>query len=205
MLKGIEWVLNDSISRQTVNPGVVNMSLGGGKSAILEAAVDKCITTGGLVFVAAAGNDGLNACDYSPAGSLKAITVGATSISDRIAFFSNHGNCTDIFAPGVDITSSWIGNAMAEKTISGTSMAAPFVSGIAAILLSQETTLRLGVLNNCERIKAKIVGQSTKHIISDMPVWAGGRNRLLFAGSEAETEEDRLLGTHEETNIIKDL
>ena len=54
---------------------------------------------------------------------------------DRRADFSNHGRCTDIFAPGKDITSAWIDSNRSTKTISGTSMASPHVAGVAALLL----------------------------------------------------------------------
>lgn len=59
----------------------------------------------------------------------QAITVGATDTDDSRAYFSNYGICVDIFAPGVGITSAWIGNDEATSTISGTSMACPHVSG----------------------------------------------------------------------------
>lgn len=77
---------------------VANMSLGGGKSRALEAAVNKAVDRG-LHFAVAAGNDNRDACNYSPAGAEKAITVGASTITDERAYFSNYGQCVRCFSP----------------------------------------------------------------------------------------------------------
>ncbi|KAI9511441.1 subtilisin-like serine protease [Russula earlei] len=114
---------------------VANMSLGGGKSRALEAAVNGAVETG-LHFAVAAGNDNRDACSYSPAGAEKAVTVGASTLADERAYFSNFGPCVDIFAPGLNILSTWIGSDSAINTISGTSMASPHTAGVLAYLLS---------------------------------------------------------------------
>lgn len=72
-----------------------------------------------MVFAVAAGNDNRDACRYSPAAAEKAITVGATSLLDSRAYFSNYGSCVDVFAPGQDIQSVWIGGRDRTNTISG--------------------------------------------------------------------------------------
>jgi len=90
----------------------------------------------GLNFAVAAGNDNADACDYSPAAAEEAITVGASTLADERAYFSNYGKCVDIFAPGLNIQSCWIGGRDAVKTISGTSMASPHVAGLLAYFLS---------------------------------------------------------------------
>jgi len=112
-----------------------NMSLGGGKSRALDDAVNAAVDEG-IHFAVAAGNDNRDACDYSPASAENAITVGASTIEDERAWFSNHGKCVDVFAPGKDIQSIWIGSNVATNTISGTSMASPHVAGLAAYYLS---------------------------------------------------------------------
>jgi len=114
---------------------VANMSLGGGSSKALDDAVNKAVLAG-LHFAVAAGNDNSDACNYSPAAAEKAVTVGASTLSDERAFFSNHGNCVDVFAPGLNIKSTWTGSPNAINTISGTSMAAPHTTGLLAYLLS---------------------------------------------------------------------
>ena len=78
---------------------VANMSLGGGKSRALDLAVNNAVKNG-VHFAVAAGNDNKNACDYSPAGAELAVTVGASTLTDERAYFSNHGKCVDVFAPG---------------------------------------------------------------------------------------------------------
>ena len=136
VIAGLDWI----ISHHTAGtPAVANMSLGGGASAALDLAVQNVINDG-VVMAVAAGNDGLNACNYSPARAVNAITVGSTTTTDARSSFSNTGTCVDIFAPGSLITSSWIGSSTATTTISGTSMASPHVAGVAAVLIGRYPT-----------------------------------------------------------------
>ncbi|KAG8817737.1 serine protease [Serendipita sp. 399] len=114
---------------------VANMSLGGGKSRALDDAVNTAVENG-MHFAVAAGNDNRDACNYSPAGAEKAVTVGASTIGDDRAYFSNWGTCVDVFAPGLSILSTWIGSKTATNTISGTSMASPHTAGLLAYYLS---------------------------------------------------------------------
>ncbi|KAF5320892.1 hypothetical protein D9619_002110 [Psilocybe cf. subviscida] len=114
---------------------VANMSLGGGKSRALDDAVNGAVDSG-LHFAVAAGNDNRDACNYSPAAAEKAVTVGASTLADERAYFSNHGKCVDVFAPGLNILSTWRGSSTATNTISGTSMASPHTAGLLAYLLS---------------------------------------------------------------------
>lgn len=113
---------------------VASMSLGGGKSPALDRAVNAAVSSG-LHFAVAAGNDNKDACDYSPAAAEQAITVGASTLSDERAYFSNHGKCVDIFAPGLNILSTWTGGNTTTNTISGTSMATPHIAGLVAYYL----------------------------------------------------------------------
>jgi subtilisin family serine protease len=89
-----------------------------------------------VTFTVAAGNDGLPASRYSPARVSEALTVAASDKADARAGFSNWGARVDLFAPGVDITSSVRTGDTASGTSSGTSMAAPHVAGAAALYLS---------------------------------------------------------------------
>ncbi|TFK45033.1 peptidase S8/S53 domain-containing protein [Crucibulum laeve] len=114
---------------------VANMSLGGGKSQALDDAVNKAVETG-LHFAVAAGNDNRDACNYSPASAENAVTVGASTLGDERAYFSNHGKCVDVFAPGLNILSTYKGSKTATSTLSGTSMASPHTAGLLAYLLS---------------------------------------------------------------------
>ncbi|KAI8981619.1 serine protease 1 [Mycotypha africana] len=146
VVRGVDWATTEhikdaSVARKTNDKkfkgSVANMSLGGGKSPSLDLAVNGAVESG-LVFAVAAGNDNRDACDYSPAAAELAITVGASTIADERAYFSNYGPCVDVFAPGLNILSVWKGSRWATNTISGTSMASPHVAGLAAYFLSQE-------------------------------------------------------------------
>lgn len=130
VIAGIDWV-----AQNAQKPAVANMSLGGGFNQGLNDAVSAAIGAG-VTFAVAAGNDyAQDACDSSPASTPDALTVGATDSSDARANFSNIGSCVDVFAPGVDITSTWLDGG--TNTISGTSMASPHVAGVAALHLGE--------------------------------------------------------------------
>lgn len=129
---GVEHVTNKG-----KKPAVLSMSLGGPGAVpefegFMEAALES-----GVVVVVAAGNDNSDACNFSPAFSVNAITVGATDSNDKRAYYSNYGTCVNIMAPGSAITSAWFDSDTASKSISGTSMACPHVSGAAALAFAQ--------------------------------------------------------------------
>jgi subtilisin family serine protease len=129
VIAAVDWVTKNATA-----PGVVNMSLGGGGYQPLDDAVRSSIAKG-HTYAVSAGNDNADACRYSPARVAEALTVGATDASDNRASFSNRGSCLDLFAPGVSITSAWSTGTTATHTISGTSMSAPHVAGVAALYL----------------------------------------------------------------------
>ncbi len=132
VVAGIDWV-----AQNHSGPSVANMSLGGGADDALDEATRGAIASG-VTFAIAAGNSGADAAGFSPARVTEAITVAASDNADAQASFSNFGAVVDIYAPGVDITSSW--NDGATNTISGTSMATPHVAGAAALFLSANPT-----------------------------------------------------------------
>ena len=132
---GMRWAADFHAAAHPGAPGVASMSLGGGASpSLVEAAA--YMHGRNMTVVVAAGNANDDACGYSPANAPTAITVGATARDDARSGFSNFGACVDVFAPGSDVKSAWIGDDDATRTISGTSMACPHVAGAAAAYLS---------------------------------------------------------------------
>jgi len=179
VIKGVEYAAQFHLNEQDkarkekrpFKGSGANMSLGGGKSQTLDSAVDGAVDLG-LNFAVAAGNDNRDACDYSPAASQNAITVGASTIEDDRAWFSNHGPCVDVFAPGKDILSTWIGSRTATNTISGTSMASPHVAGLIAYFLSLEPEKSSEFFSTAltpKELKNKIINLSNKNKLDMVP------------------------------------
>jgi subtilisin family serine protease len=136
VIAGMDWVTAD---HPLGAPAVANMSLGGGANSSVDAATQAMIADGVATAIAAGnGNQGgraQDACKYSPARVPEGMTIGATTKTDAKTSWSNYGNCVDWFAPGSGITSAWYTSNIATNTISGTSMAAPHVAGVAALYL----------------------------------------------------------------------
>ena len=133
LIAGLDWLVRHH--RRSV-PAVANLSLGGLASRVVDRAVVR-VMDDKVTVVAAAGNEGDNACYYSPARIQDVITVGAANRYDEAPYWSNYGPCLDLFAPGVNIRSAGTWSRSASLTEDGTSMAAPFVAGAAAVYLSQ--------------------------------------------------------------------
>ena len=148
-----------------------NMSLGGGKSVLLDKAVNAAVQVG-IHFAVAAGNDNADSCNYSPAAAANAVTVGASTLADERAYFSNYGKCNDIFAPGLNILSTWIGSKYAVNTISGTSMASPHIAGLLAYMLSlqpsKDSAYAVADITP-KKLKANLISVATKGALSDVP------------------------------------
>ena len=168
VVAGIDWVTADHVAGA---PAVVNMSVGGEVDQVIDDAVAGSIADG-ITYAVAAGNDGVDACQASPARAPDAITVGATGTDDVRASFSNFGRCVDVFAPGVDITSSYYLSDTATKTLSGTSMATPHVTGAAAVVLSEHPSY------SPAQVRAALVGGATGDVVGDPG--AGSPNALLY-------------------------
>jgi cerevisin len=151
----------------------------------VNAAVDA-----GIHFAVAAGNDNADSCNYSPAAAQKAVTVGASTLRDERAYFSNYGKCNDIFAPGLNIESTWIGSKYAINTISGTSMASPHIAGLLAYFLSLQPSKDSGYAVGItpKQLKDDLISIATKGALSDVP--SGTANVLAWNGGGASNYSD---------------
>jgi len=179
VVQGIDWVTKDHAARGKDARSVANMSLGGGVAQTIDDATTASVAGGVNHAVAAGNNNGLSACNYSPARVPSAITVGSTQNNDARSSFSNIGTCVDVFAPGTNILSTWIGSNTATNTISGTSMATPHVAGAIAAYLANKALV--GNLPTPVDVDIWIRNTATPNVITN--VGTGSPNRLLFSPS----------------------
>lgn len=119
----------------------------------------------GFLVVSAAGNAASNSCNYSPAGSAYSLTVGNINESDLIGPHSNYGKCVNLFAPGNEIIST--SNGQGSMTMSGTSMSAPHVTGIAALLWANNRQLSVSSLK--DKILKIATGNQIRNIKNGSP------------------------------------
>lgn len=175
ILDGYQWAVNDVRAKGRQSKAAINLSLGGGYSSAFNKAVTAAYN-GGVVTVVAAGNDDVDAADQSPASAPEAITVGAIDEDNSRAYYSNYGSILDIFAPGTDILSTWIGSTTATNTISGTSMATPHVVGLVLYLQALEG------LSSPSAVASRLTALSTKNAVNDVQ---GSPNRLAYNGNGA--------------------
>jgi len=164
VIAGVDWVTANHAS-----PAVANMSLGGGKSAALDQAVTN-LWNSGVFLAVAAGNDNADACNASPAGASGVFTVAASEKTDAKASYSNWGTCVEAYGPGSAIKSTYL--AGLTMTLSGTSMATPHVTGVAALYKAANGDQPSATVANW------IVTNATAGAISGNP--SGTPNRLLF-------------------------
>jgi len=175
----------DFVAAEGERPAVISMSLGCSNpcQSRSEAVAIQAANRAGVTVVVAAGNNGRtaqpDACAYAPANIPQAITVASITISaDQRSSFSNIGSCIDIFAPGSDVFSASPRSDSSFATLSGTSMACPHVSGVAALVLSESPTL------NPDQVERSIIDGAQINRVRDA---RGSPNRLLFIGNLAVT------------------
>ncbi|KAI9716385.1 MAG: serine protease [Chrysothrix sp. TS-e1954] len=224
VVKGVEYAAKSHLKEVEASKGgkgkkgfkgsAANMSLGGGKSPALDKAVNAAVEVG-IHFAVAAGNDNADSCNYSPASAENAVTVGASNFADERAYFSNYGKCNDIFAPGLNILSTWIGSEYAVNTISGTSMASPHIAGLLAYLLSlqpaKDSSFAVADVTP-KKLKAHLLSIATEDALSDVPsstqnilAWNGGGSNnytdIVRQGRVARNAESTADERHAEQNF----
>jgi subtilisin family serine protease len=172
VIAGIDWVTGNHVG---TSPAVANMSLGGSGSSSVDTAVRNSIADG-VSYAVAAGNGNVagiaqDACKSSPARVAEAMTISATDTTDRKASWANYGNCVDWFAPGVGITSAWYTTDTATNTISGTSMATPHTTGVAALYLQSNPSAAPST------VRSALYDKTTKGIVTSSKT---ANNHLLY-------------------------
>jgi subtilisin family serine protease len=172
VIAAIDWVTAHH------NPGeraIANMSLGGPRNAAIDQAVTRSMADG-IVYTVAAGNTATDACGVSPARVPGAVTVGGTAFTgnDLVGAplnLSNTGPCVDLFAPANLIVSTWNASDTATIEARGTSIAAPFAAGVAAMIWSMHPTQHANLI-------ASDVSRVATHGV--IPFYTEGPNRHLF-------------------------
>jgi len=162
----------DSVARNR-RPAVSNLSLGGPYTQGYQTAVDSTLNAA-VTIVVAAGNNGADACDYAPAylSSVRdVITVGGTDINNRRYTDSNVGRCVNIWAPGVSIRSAHSDSDTSSVSRTGTSMACPHVSGVAALLLESSPNMVPGNVRN------SLISTAARNMITGLT--GSDQNRFL--------------------------
>ncbi|KUJ18701.1 subtilisin-like protein [Mollisia scopiformis] len=177
IIAGIQWAVNVALSRSnTTRQSVISISIGGGYSPTLNAAVTAAVAAGLPVSVAA-GNNGEDSSLFSPSSAVNAMIVGATDISDNKAYFSNYDKGVSIWVPGVDVLSAFNTCDQCYFWYSGTSQATPHVAGLAAYLMT------LDDLSTPSKILSKIRSLATNRLI--VGSLGGSSNKLAYNGNGA--------------------
>ena len=170
VVAGVDWV-----TRIHARPSVANMSITTTGSNALDNAVRRSIASG-VTYVIAAGNGdksgvAQDACKYSPGRVAEAITIGATTTADSKESWSNYGKCIDWFAPGTGIAAWYLGDA-SLASLTGTSVAAPYVAGVAALYLQSNPKA------SPKQVRDALYAATTKGVVKGSNT---ANNNLLFS------------------------
>jgi subtilisin family serine protease len=189
---------------------IVNLSFGvdlGDDGTSIDREVQALIDEGVVVTVASGNGDAagrpIDACKIAPGDVPDALTVGAVGILDVVAYYSNNGQCVDLYAPGGDrfrgLESAWKDSDTDYEFDVGTSMASPLVAGYAALLAEQQPGMCATTISQA------IIDRSTKGVIQGMT--ADSLNRLLFVDTApiavtAPGEPSHIMITTDSTGLV---
>jgi serine protease len=155
---GLDWAVRRARSRGRT--AVMNASLGFSSGS---SSVDRATTTATstLLCVVAAGNGSTESCRVSPARASGVLSVGNAQRDNRRRSSSNYGDCTHIFGPGTSIVAATHRDNSGTRTLTGTSMAAPHVAGVAALYLADNPSLSPSAL------RSRVVSTGRSGSVSD--------------------------------------
>jgi PKD repeat protein len=157
VISAIDWVTQNAIQ-----PAIVNASFGYPDSESVDLAVANSIETG-IHYAVSAGNENYDACQKSPARVKGAVTVGASNVRNEMAYFSNYGDCVDIFGPGLDTRTASKLDDTSSRYFSGTSAAAPYIAGIMALYLEKNPEA------TPNEVQSALILNSTPNAVSGVP------------------------------------
>lgn len=182
LLKGLEVAVNDHIKereKKGFKGSVMNLSLGFPGSEAIDRAIQS-VTDHGIHIAVAAGNNGDDACKWSPARAKSPLTVGAIDLNIVKTDFSSNGRCVDIFAPGKEVESTYITTKTTQ--MAGTPMSSPHVAGLLAYYLSlyPEKGSEIAMDISPATLKELILKHSTKGVIGGLDEETP--NRLAYNG-----------------------
>ena len=169
VISALNWIYTKGLS--STRKAVINMSIGGPISNAMDLAL-KALLDKGVAMIVAAGNDASSACQYSPASSTSVITVGSSSFGDTYYSTSNYGACVDVVAPGQFIRSTYIPEGVQWMT--GTSMAAPHVTGVLVLLWSSYPWLSL------QQLQSYVFAHASANLLLNLPTF-DTPNKLVFS------------------------
>ena len=181
ILTGIQWAVNDVVSRNAQASSVFSMSLSARTSSTLLDDAVKAAYDAGILSIVAAGNENSAIGDTTPARAPESFTVGMTQPDrGRVSIIadiygSNFGPEMDVFAPGRDIVSASHLSDTGNSTKTGTSMATPLVAGLVCYLRALE-----GGLGSPKAVGDRILGLALKDVVSDP---RGSPNLLVNNGN----------------------
>jgi serine protease len=187
VVNGMRWVGETVQARGWRGQAVAVMSLGAPYDEYLNSAANSLVRSG-VPVVVAAGNQGDDACYYSPASASDVISVGATDSKDALPDFTNWGECVDVLAPGAAINSCDISHMSASTVKSGTSMAAPHVAGVVAQILDR--ALQQEELLTPAQVREQLLAIATAGAVT-VDRRADGTRNVLLAVPGATVGESR--------------